>query len=125
LVEVVADLTASTPPSELPNKAAVDAAVTAHVADVYNTTVQEVSGPVAVGPEAKAEVQGVTVEEALRLLTAVHASAADTAAQERAELEEALADLRALLEQGSPDTGEVVKKWASCGPLLRSLAALR
>jgi hypothetical protein len=38
---------------------------------VYNTTIQTTNGPVAIGAKAKASTEGLTVEDALRLLEKV------------------------------------------------------
>lgn len=113
LVDLIADLTAGTPLSELPRKEQVDAAVNHRIgpgSNVYNTTINAASGPVAIGTKAEASAEGLSVEDALRLLTEVQQAAADVEAGQRAELEEAIAELRTALEQESPDTGEVVKK---------------
>lgn len=110
LVDLVADLTADIPLSELPKKDQVDAAVSNRLGDIYNTTVQAPTGPLAIGAKAKASVEGITVEEALHLLEQVQEAAADVAEADRAELLDAVADLRATVEQKAPDTGDVVKK---------------
>ncbi|MET7951626.1 hypothetical protein [Micromonospora sp. NPDC005324] len=110
LVELIADLTANTPLSELPRKEQVDAAVSHRIGDTYNTTIQATNGPVAIGAQATASTEGLTVEDALRLLEKVQQAAADVADTQRAELLDALAELRAAVESDSPDTGDVVKK---------------
>lgn len=110
LVEVVADLTADTPLSELPKKDQVDAAVSHRIGDVYNTTIQTTNGPVAIGAKANASTEGLTVEDALRLLDKVQQAAADVAGVQRTELLDALAELRAAVESGEPNAGEVVTK---------------
>jgi hypothetical protein len=110
LVDVVADLTADTPMSELPKKGQVDAAVNHRLGDIYNTTIQTTNGPVAIGSMAKASTEGLTVENALRLLDKVQQAAADIAETQRGELLDALTELRAAVESDEPDTGEVVKK---------------
>lgn len=112
LVEIVADLTADTPLTELPKKDQVDAAVAHRVGlgggDVYNTTIQQASGPVAVGAKAEAMTDGLSVEDALKLLDKVREAADQATAAD--ELLEAVADLRTAVQQDSPDTGDVVKK---------------
>ncbi|SCL43330.1 AbiTii domain-containing protein [Micromonospora aurantiaca (nom. illeg.)] len=110
LVDLVADLTADTPLSELPKKDQVDAAVSHRIGDVYNTTIQTTSGPVAIGAKARASTEGLTVEDALRLLDRVQQAAADVADTQRAELLDALAELRTAVESDEPDTGDVVTK---------------
>lgn len=110
LVDLVADLTADTPMSELPGKDQVDAAVSHRLGHTYNTTIQTAVGPVAIGPKAVASVAGMSVAEALHLLDAVQASAGDVMSDERGELLQALADLRAAVEREDADTGDVVKK---------------
>lgn len=110
LVDLIADLTADTPLSELPRKAQVDAAVTHRLGDIYNTSIQSADGPVAIGARARAKTEGLSVDEALRLLDRVQQAAVDVGDSDRAELLEAVVDLRAAVEQEGPDTGEVVKK---------------
>lgn len=113
LVDVIADLTADTPMSELPSKGQVDAAVSEHIGagTVYNTTINAVSGPVAIGTEAEAKTEGLSVEDVLRLLDAVQeATAVDVEEADQAEVLEAVSDLRAALSKATPDTGEVVKQ---------------
>jgi hypothetical protein len=97
LVDLVADLTAATPLAEIPKKDQVDAAVSLRIRDVYNTTIQTASGPVAVGAEAKATTEGLTIDDALRLLDKVQEVASDVAETQRAELLEALADHRTAI----------------------------
>ncbi|MFG1713220.1 hypothetical protein [Micromonospora sp. NPDC049203] len=110
LVDVVADLTGDTPMSELPKKGQVDAAVNHRLGDIYNTTIQTASGPVAIGAKAKASTEGLTVEDALRLLDKVQQAAADIAETQRRELLDALTELRNAIESEEADTGDVVKK---------------
>jgi len=111
LVDLVADLTADTPLSELPRKEQVDAAVRHRIeGDIYNTTFHGASGPLAIGKKAMATTEGLSVEDALRLLDGVQKASADVGNEARAELLHAIADLRSALEQDNPDTGEVVKK---------------
>ncbi len=112
LVEIVADLTADTPLTELPEKAQVDAVVAHRIGqgggDVYNTTIQHADGAVAIGAKARAVTEGLTIEDALRLLDQVQEAAGQV--DGGGELLGAVADLRAILNQDTPDTGEVVKK---------------
>lgn len=110
LVDVVADLTANTPMSELPKKGQVDAAMNHRLGDIYNTTIQAASGPVAIGAKAKASSEGLTVEDVLRLLDKVQQAAADIADIQRTELLEAVTELRAAVDSDAPETGDVVKK---------------
>ncbi|MDG4796959.1 hypothetical protein [Micromonospora sp. WMMD1082] len=110
LVDLVADLTADTPLTELPKKDQVDAAVSHRIGDVYNTTIQSTNGPVAIGAKAKASTEGLTVEDVLRLLDKVQEAAADIADSQRVELLDALTELRAAVESDEPDTGEVMAK---------------
>lgn len=110
LVDVIADLTADTPLTELPRKDQVDAAVGQHIGTQYNTTIHEANGPTAVGNNVTAK-EGLSIEDALQLLDAVHTEAeglSDEPARE--ELVEAIDDLRAEAQSDSPDTGAVVKK---------------
>jgi hypothetical protein len=113
LVDIIADLTAETPMSELPSKGQVDAAVSEHigVSTVYNTTINAARGPVAIGSDAQAIAEGLSVDDVLRLLDAVQQAIANHADEaERAEVLEAVADLRATLATETPETGAVVKK---------------
>lgn len=113
LVDLIADLTAETPLLELPRKEQVDAAVNhriGQVRDVYNTTIQEADGPVAIGARAKASTEGISVEDALLLLDEVRRAASDVDGEHRAELLKAVAELRAAVEEETPDTGDVVRK---------------
>lgn len=111
LVDLVADLTAGTPLSELPRKAQVDAAMEQHIGTQYVTTVHAPSGPVAVGNKSIATSDGLSIEEALTLLEAARAESHDAQYEGvRAELLEAVDDLRAAVEVEQPDTGEVVRK---------------
>ena len=110
LVDLIADLTTSTPLAELPKKDQVDAAVTHRLGDIYNTTIQSANGPVAIGAKAKANSEGLNVDDALRLLEQVQQAAVGVDDTELAELLEAVAELRAAVEQEAPDTGDVVKK---------------
>lgn len=110
LVDLIADLTADTPLSELPKKDQVDAAVTHRLGDIYNTTIQSANGPVAIGAKAKASTEGLSVDDALRLLDRVQQVAVGIDDTERAELFEAVAEFRVAVEQEAPDTSDVVKK---------------
>lgn len=111
LVDIVADLTADTPMTELPKKDQVDAAVSQHIGTQYVTTVKDASGPVAIGTKAKAVSKDLTVADAVHLLDAVRGAASelDKGDTNRDELLAAVGELRKLVEQGA-DTGEVVKK---------------
>jgi hypothetical protein len=110
LVDIVADLTADTPLTELPGKDQVDAAVSQHIGTQYNTTIQAASGPTAIGAKAHASTHGLSVDDAVKLLDSVRAAAVQISDGSRAELLHAVEDLRAVAEQEAPDTGEVVKK---------------
>ncbi|MDO8151709.1 hypothetical protein [Isoptericola sp. b408] len=113
LVDVVADLTADTPLAELPGKEEVDAAVSNRIGqarDVYQTTVHQASGPVAVGTEASATAEGMTVADVVRLLDKVQEMAGEVEASQQTALIDAVAELREAVAKGTPDTGDVVKK---------------
>lgn len=112
LVDLIADLTAETPLTELPRKELVDAAVSNHIGqarDVYNTTIHGAGGPVAIGGKATA-TEGLSIEGAVRLLEKVHEVAGDVDAGRRSELLDAVSELREAVERDAPDTGDVVKK---------------
>ena len=113
LVDIIADLTADTPMSELPSKGQVDAAVSEHIgaSTVYNTTINAAGGPVAIGAEAQAKTEGLNSDDVLSLLDAVQkAAASEVAEADQAEILEAVTDLRLALSEATPDTGEVVKR---------------
>lgn len=120
LVDVVADLTADTPLTELPGKEQVDAAVGQRIGTQYNTTIHAANGPTSIGANATATSKGLSVEDALRLLDAVRSSSDGITDQgAKAELLQAVEDLRAETESGAPDTGAVMKK----AGLLKAAAA--
>lgn len=111
LVDLVADLTADTPLAELPGKEQVDAAVGQHIGTQYNTTIHSIEGPTAIGANAVATNTGLSVNDAVRLLDKVCAESGSVIdKQAKAELLQAVEDLRAEAEGAVPDTGAVVKK---------------
>lgn len=110
LVDLIADLTANTPLTELPGKDQVDAAVGQHIGTQYITTIHATNGPTAIGTKAYASADGISLQDAIGLLEAVTAAAGQVAGPESAELLEAVGELRAAAEQETPDTGEIVKK---------------
>lgn len=110
LVDVIADLTADTPLTELPEKEQVDAAMIQHIGQVYATTIEKAEGPVAIGKKASFTSEGLSVEDALRLLDEVRAVTEAAAGTDVHELLAAVNELREAVEQDEPDTGEVVKK---------------
>lgn len=114
LVDIVADLTAGAPITELPATARVDAVMrerVGHVGDVYNTSINQPTGPTAVGSESTAKTEGLTVADVLALLAQVQQAISNAPANdERTEAEAALVELREVVEQGEPDTGEVVRR---------------
>lgn len=111
LVDLIADLTATTPLEELPRKEAVDAAVSMHIGVQYNTTIQSTSGPTAIGNNATAKAEGLSVDDAIRLLDAVRESTLEVADESaRAEILGVLNDLQEELSAALPSTTEVVGK---------------
>lgn len=110
LVDFVADLTADTPLTELPGKERVDAAVHERIGDVYNTTIMKAEAALAIGSGAEAKTEGLSVDDVLRLLAEVRTSAEDVPVDDRAELDQAVDDLQATLEEDQPETGEVVRR---------------
>lgn len=114
LVEIIADLTADTPLAELPRRARVDEVVAERLGlarDVYNTTINQSGGAAAIGAGASAaSSHGLEIDEVLRLLEAARQAGAHLAADAVAELDEAVEDLKSTLKDGSPNTGDVVKK---------------
>lgn len=111
LVDLIADLTATTPLAELPRKETVDAAVSSHIGVQYNTTIQSTSGPTAIGSNAIAKTEGLSADDAMKLLDAVRDSVGEVEeARVRAELLEVLDALQAELRVAAPSTIEVVGK---------------
>lgn len=111
LVDLVADLTATTPLRELPRKDAVDAAVSTHIGVQYNTTIEKTSGPTAVGNNAAAKTTGLSVDDAIRLLDSVRESTREIKDEgDRAEVLGVLKDLQDALRVTAPSTTEVVGK---------------
>lgn len=111
LVDLIADLTASTPLEELPRKEAVDAAVSTHIGVQYNTTIRSTSGPTAVGTNAVAQTEGLSVDDAIRLLDVVRESTREVEDESaREEILGVLNDLRNTLRVTAPSTTEVVEK---------------
>ena len=112
LVEIIADLTAEIPLTELPRKDQVDSAVSQHIGTQYNTTIHQTNGPTAIGNKAKATTNGLSVDDAIKLLDAAQATASAEVQDDsdKEELLSAIADLRAVATQTAPNTGEVVKK---------------
>ncbi|MDN3309352.1 hypothetical protein QWJ90_00220 [Microbacterium oryzae] len=111
LVDLVADLTAGTPLEELPRKELVDAAVGTHIGTQYNTTIQTMNGATAIGDQARAKSEGLSVDDAIRLLDAVRTASGDVSdADAKSELLKAIEDLRGELQADSPETSAVVTK---------------
>lgn len=111
LVDLIADLTMSTPLTELPRREDVEAAMLhriGHVGDVYTTTVVKPSGPTAIGAGANASA-GLSVDDALLLLAAVQRTA-DSADADTSEIEDAIAELHDAVTKPQPETGEVMKR---------------
>lgn len=122
LMDVIADLTADTPLSQLPSKDQVDSAVNQRlgVSTMYQTTIHNPAGPVAVGTKARATVEGLSLGDVLKLLDTVQeAVTASDEQPSQVELLEAVDALRLSLAKESPETGEVVKGAGK----LRSLGA--
>ncbi|MET3468970.1 hypothetical protein [Microbacterium sp. BDGP8] len=111
LIDVIADLTVTTPLTELPRREDVDAAMQqriGHLGDVYTTTVVHPSGPTAIGAGATAST-GLRVSDVLPLLDAVRAAAQATDA-DTTEVEAAVTELNEVVSKPDPETGEVVKR---------------
>jgi len=113
LVDLVSELCANTPLTEMPNKERVDAAVSHYVGTQYNTTIQSTTGPTAIGAYASATA-GVSIEDVIGLLDALSAEATNASVGDEAastELLAAIEDLRFEVSRGSEaDAGEVMKK---------------
>jgi len=112
LVEIIADLSSDIPLDELPKKAQVDSAVSQRIGTQYNTTIHATHGSTAIGNKAQATINGITIEEAIQLLDAARSIASDKVAddEDKAELLEAIEELRTVVSQPAPDTGHVVKE---------------
>lgn len=108
LFDVVADLTSTTPMSELPRKDQVDAAVGQHIGTQYITTIHAANGPTAIGSGAEAKAKRLSIEDALKLLDAVREASSEV--DESHELIEAVEDLRREVASAAPDTGAVIRK---------------
>ena len=122
LVDMVADLTATTPLTELPSKSSVDAAVHEHIGDIYNTTLVAPSGPTAIGAGAQAS-SGVNLDEITPLLAAVMGAASALQEDEKAALQSALDGVQGAVTQPQPDTGEVVRRAGRLRQVAESLGA--
>lgn len=111
LVDVVADLTADTPLADLPGKDQVDAAFGQHIGTQYITTVHGAHGSTAIGTGARAKSEGVSAEDAIRLLDAVRTASEDVSDESaKTELLEAVEELRVELKSDASEPGAVVKK---------------
>ena len=111
LVDMIADLTASTPLAELPRREAVDAAVSTHIGVQYNTTIQHATGPTAIGSNAVAKAEGLSVDDAIKLIDAVREVSGDVRDEgAKSELLACIQDLRDELQSTEPSTTEVVGK---------------
>lgn len=111
LIDMVADLTADTPLAELPRKEQVDAAVVHHIGAQYNTTIHTANAPTAIGTKAEAKAEGLSIEDALRLLDAVGGEASEMGKEpDHAELLAAIEELNAEAKKTAPETGAVMKK---------------
>ncbi len=111
LVDLIADLTATTPLEELPKKEAVDEAVSSHIGVQYNTTIQSTSGPTAIGNAASASSEGLSIEDAITLLDAVRdATTQVDDGDGKAELLTCVQELRDELRASTPSTDAVIRK---------------
>lgn len=111
LVDMIADLTAQTPLAELPRKDAVDAAVSTHIGVQYNTTIQNPSGPSAIGSNAVAKTVGLSIDDAIKLLDSVQNASNDVQDESvKSELLACIQDLRDELQSSEPSTNEIVGK---------------
>lgn len=111
LVDLVADLTAGTPLTQLPRKELVDAAVATRIGTQYNTTIHAPSGPTATGDSTKAKSEGLSVDEVVKLLEPVRDASEDVSDEDtKSELLEAIEVRQAEAQAATRDTGAVVKK---------------
>jgi hypothetical protein len=111
LVDLIADLTATTPLEDLPKKEAVDAAVSSHIGVQYNTTIQSTSGPTAIGNAASASSEGLSIDDAVTLLDAVRDATTQVKdSDDKAELLACVQELRDELRAATPSADAVIKK---------------
>lgn len=120
LVDMIADLTASTPLTELPGRASVDAAVREHVGDVYNTTVLQPSGPTAIGRESSANA-GLSIADAVTLLKEVAKAANQLEQSQQADVQAAVRDLEAAMTTEGAESGEVLRRTGKLRSLTEKL----
>lgn len=110
LVDIIAELLADSPLTELPGKAQVDSAVGAHIGTQYVTNIHSSSGPTTIGTGAQAENTGLQVDDIIKILEALQGQVEDSDEQGRDELLEAVEALREEVSRGDQaSTGEVVK----------------
>ncbi len=112
LVDVVADLTASTPLEELPSKTSVDDAFRARVTgstNTYTTTINNPSGPTAIGEGAQAS-SGSSLAEVLELLEQASAEAGSAPPDLAEDVVAAVRELREALLQKHPQGAEVLSR---------------
>ncbi|TFC15213.1 hypothetical protein E3O19_08775 [Cryobacterium algoritolerans] len=111
LVDVIADLMADTPLTDLPRKDQVDAAVGQRIGTQYLMTINTAHGPTAIGARAEATVHSFSIDDAIKLLDTVRA-ASDGVRNEvlRTELLDALEDLRTEAQKDELDTVAVHRK---------------
>lgn len=113
LVEIVVDLTAGTPLTDLPPTARVNEVMReriGQVGDTYNTNIHQPTGPAAVGKGATARAEGLTLVDVMALLAEMQRTIATVpSSPERDEAEHALTRLSELVEQDEPETGEIIR----------------
>lgn len=111
LVDLIADLSADTPLTELPDKVQVDTAVGQRIGTQYNTTIQATSGPTAIGTKATAVINQGTSGDLLALIAGARMAALELEHERQDELIHAIDSLGAEVGKASrAETGEVVKR---------------
>ena len=111
LVDLIADLSADTPLTELPGKEQVDAAVGHRIGTQYNTTIHTASGATAIGTRATAVIEQGVPADLLALIEEARKAAQQLEDERQEELLDAIECLRAEASKATgADTGEMVKR---------------
>lgn len=122
LVDLIAELSTSTPLAELPGKTQVDAAVGNHIGTQYNTTIHTSSGPTAIGTNSTARSELGELAEVLTLIDEARKATEDLDAGQQGEILDAIDSLDAEVSKaGTVDVGEVRKKAERLGQLAEKI----
>ncbi len=111
LVDLIADLSADTPLTELPGKEQVDAAVGHRIGTQYNRTIHTASGPTAIGTRATAVIEQGVSADLFALIEEARKAAQQLEDKRQEELLDAIECLSAEASKAAgADTGEMVKR---------------